>query len=1010
MNGDATVNLLKELQKFGVSGQGARLFSSTMSPELFDYLDLIEPGREEDRPFLKPDGVAENQGRPLLFFVNESRLAHPENERTEDLLRLRRSLACRGDRAYLAVIRPGSLDVVPVSLADQTPKWKQYHAGTGEAISFFSRLAMGKYDGEGEPDTHDIIFKEMFELLNVGADRVAHRIGRADTLSLVGRALFFRFLLDRAIVKPEDVKKIAPQAKDLQSCFDDPANAFHTCQWLDRTFNGDFLPLKDGGSQAFFDGIGQQSKSAYESLKAIVRGAKPIGATGYQLTFDWGDFDFAHIPVGLLSQIYEAFCWKWEHKDAKETSVHYTPRNIAATLVEEAFDGIPDAHKCRVLDPACGASVFLVLAFRRLYHERWKATGKRPDTKGIRDILDNQLVGFDISESALKLSALSLYLTAIELDPKPAPPEKLRFKALKNRVLFNHRREGIDPETGPVIGSLGDHVGNRFDGQFDLVLSNPPWTSLKKEYKALAGELTRVSREVIERQNEPELAKEYENPDSAPDLPFLWKSMEWCKADGRIAMALPARILLKQEEIPSRARQTLFRQLALTGVINGSNLSDTNVWPEMNQPFLLLFARNSRPTSGASTRLISPLYDNIANSRGEVRIDSKSVMSVFATETVDEPWLWKALCVGTTLDAEVVRRIRKSVGTPLKTQWSKEQSGKGYQIVSSGDENSASFLLGLPDLNSTTLFRFEVSPKALSEFAHNTVHRPRKESIYEPPLVLVKEAPGEDRTCGWAFLAFEKIAYNESFCGYSASGNPEAGLLVRYLHLFVHSSIWIHYALHTSAKFGAERRRFYKADLDDCPFVPLDLLSVEQKRTIEALSNRILEDEATVFGEIDAFFGAVYGLGKLDLEVIRDTLEVCLPYDSSRRRACSDPSNTERNTFRRRIESVLRPFFKVLGKDVQVAVPTPSNGFLRKESPFGIVLIGEQGSKTPEPDHLLQEMILRLADDTGATRIIQRVEGGLVVGILNQYRYWTPSRARLLAAEIVRQHMGIFED
>ena len=41
----------------------------------------------------------------------------------------------------------------------------------------------------------------------------------------------------------------------------------------------------------------------------------------------------------------------------------------------------------------------------------------------------------------------------------------------------------IDPADGPVIGSLGEHVGNRFDDQFDLVLSNPPWTSLSGKHK-----------------------------------------------------------------------------------------------------------------------------------------------------------------------------------------------------------------------------------------------------------------------------------------------------------------------------------------------------------------------------------------------------------------------------------------------------------------------------------------------------------------------------------------------
>jgi len=51
-----------------------------------------------------------------------------------------------------------------------------------------------------------------------------------------------------------------------------------------------------------------------------------------------------------------------------------------------------------------------------------------------------------------------------------------------------------------------------------------------------------------------------------------------------------------------------------------------------------------------------------------------------------------------------------------------------------------------------------------------------------------------------------------------------------------------------------------------------------------------------------------------------------------------------------------------------------------------------------------------LANETGATRVIETLRGGLLIGILRQYRYWTPSRARLLGAEIVREHLGGFED
>jgi len=76
---------------------------------------------------------------------------------------------------------------------------------------------------------------------------------------------------------------------------------------------------------------------------------------------------------------------------------------------------------------------------------------------------------------------------------------------------------------------------------------------------------------------------------------------------------------------------------------------------------------------------------------------------------------------------------------------------------------------------------------------------------------------------------------------------------------------------------------------------------------------------------------------------------------------------------------------------------------------FGLLLISKHGTKISNPDALCREALLKLANDTGSTRIIQEVEGGLVVALLNQYRYWTPSRARLLGAELVREHLDVFD-
>src|SRR5215472_8285705 len=141
------MNLIAEFKKYGVSDRNVRTFGNSAAPELLDYLDLLEG---HDQQFVLPDGVAENQGRPLLFFVSESRLAIPASEQETKLNRLRRNLACRGERTYLARLLPGELKVVPVSLKDQTPDWRTYYPGTTEASTFFSRLVLGEYDGPGE--------------------------------------------------------------------------------------------------------------------------------------------------------------------------------------------------------------------------------------------------------------------------------------------------------------------------------------------------------------------------------------------------------------------------------------------------------------------------------------------------------------------------------------------------------------------------------------------------------------------------------------------------------------------------------------------------------------------------------------------------------------------------------------------------------------------------------------------------------------------------------------------
>ena len=65
----------------------------------------------------------------------------------------------------------------------------------------------------------------------------------------------------------------------------------------------------------------------------------------------------------------------------------------------------------------------------------------------------------------------------------------------------------------------------------------------------------------------------------------------------------------------------------------------------------------------------------------------------------------------------------------------------------------------------------------------------------------------------WRFVK-EDAVFNETFYGYSLSGDPDAGLLVRYLALVLGSKLAVWLALVTSGKFGFERDVVEKATLD----------------------------------------------------------------------------------------------------------------------------------------------------------------------------------------------------
>ncbi len=399
-----------------------------------------------------------------------------------------------------------------------------------------------------------------------------------------------------------------------------------------------------------------------------------IGDVGQQLRLFLWAYKFDVIPVELISNIYEEFfhsenAAQTSRVQVKDNSTHYTPASLVDFVLSHTLTVERLRQDPRVLDPACGSGIFLVESFKRIvrYH-----IASHPETrvnqKFLKRIIARQIAGMDVNGDALRIAALSLNLAYLGfLDP----PDILEQRKLPVLIVKRNQMKAdveyldvlVDMDAFSIQEQSG--VDARWgDGEFDIVVGNPPWGASSNK----------TMRVWLEKHGLPV-------GDQEQSQGFAWRSLEFLRNNGCAGLLVSAGVLFKRHPKSRLFRRTFLASVRLQQVVNFSH-ARTVFFRMSSAPFVFLEFEKREPNAEESTDGVVQYWTakrTIATQVGpSILMNKADVHLVTQQDLKDDDALWKVYFWGGHEDRSILQYLRTFPSLEAEAKKRKETYGQGF--------------------------------------------------------------------------------------------------------------------------------------------------------------------------------------------------------------------------------------------------------------------------------------------------------------------------------------------